>query len=493
MKLGKHIFSVGIMTGISRILGFFRDILIARFLGAGYLSDIFFAAFKIPNMFRDLFGEGALSSIFVPMYIKGGKKKSFANNIFSWLMLILLIITIVFQIFMPFVIWALAPGFEDQAAKMATTIIMARIMFFYVIFVCGTALLSGILNAFSRFALAAFMPAMFNIFLIFGLLVGHYLFDGYILYALSTAVVIAGFIQLMVLWIRIRRNYFGLKLIKPKWNREIKTVLKRLGVGIIGSGFYQITIIIGTLVASFQNGAVSWLYYSDRIIQLPFAIIGLAAGTVLLSTISDSIAKNNMRGVYIQQNSSLRRSMMFIIPATIGLFILATPIIEYLFEYGKWTHESTIAVANAIMIQVWVLPAMTINQIFTKTLYAAHDIKTPVKTSIISLAIASIIYVALFPIIGYLAIPIGVVSGGYLRTIMFAIICRNKQLFKLEKRTVVTITSFVILCAFLGYALQLFAVNNIFELFISIAIFGAMYLPFAFIADKTIHKISIFK
>ena len=306
MKLGKHIFSVGIMTGISRVFGFIRDMFIARFLGAGRMSDIFFAAFKLPNLFRDLLGEGALSSIFIPMFADHNKDKQFAKNAFSWLVAILLLLTVIFEIFMPVVIWILAPGFADDPGKMQMTVFVSRIMFIYVIFICSSAFMGAILNAFSRFALVAFMPVMLNLFLIGALLLAHIYGSNNLLYILSGTVVLSGITQLTVLTSRIRKNHFGIKLIIPKWTPKIKQMFKRLGINIIGSGFYQINIIIGTLVASFQSGAVSWLYYSDRIVQLPFAIIGLAAGTVLMSSLSDAIAKKNMRSVSFQQNSSLR-------------------------------------------------------------------------------------------------------------------------------------------------------------------------------------------
>ena len=160
MKIGKHIFGVGVMTGISRIFGFVRDMLIARVLGAGRLSDIFLAAFKLPNLFRDLLGEGALSAIFIPMYAESKQDESFAKNVFSWLVLVLLGITLAFEIFMPLVVWGLAPGFADVPGKMEMTVLISRIMFVYVIFICAAAFLSAVLNAFSRFVLAAFMPAI---------------------------------------------------------------------------------------------------------------------------------------------------------------------------------------------------------------------------------------------------------------------------------------------------------------------------------------------
>lgn len=488
MKLGKHIFGVGAMTGISRIFGFIRDMLIARVLGAGRMSDIFLAAFKLPNLFRDLLGEGALSAIFIPMYTDNKQDENFARNVFSWLMVGLLGITIIFEILMPLIVWGLAPGFDTTPGKLEMTVIISRIMFVYVIFICGAAFLSAILNAFSKFLLAAFMPVLLNIMLICALLFAMAFGSTHILYLMAGTVVLSGIIQFGVLWSRIKRHHFGLYLIKPRWTPKIKDLFKRLGVSIIGNGFYQITIIIGTLVASFQSGAVSWLYYSDRIIQLPFAMIGLAVGTVLISSISNALSNNNMRSVYIQQNSSLRRSMMLILPCVAGLFVLAAPIIKYLFEYGAWTAESTQAVATAIMIQVFVLPAMLISQIYSKTLYASQDVKTPVKTSIISLSIAGVLYLTLFPFVGYLAIPIGIVISGYAKNYLLARACQKRNLIRYERRTIRAIFAFSIWAAVLGLGLKQVEITSIFVLGLAIVCYGILYLPIAYLIDKRIQK-----
>lgn len=486
MNLGKHIFGVGAMTGISRIFGFIRDMLIARVLGAGRLSDIFLAAFKLPNLFRDLLGEGALSAIFIPMYTTKNKDKNFAQNVFAWLVLVLLGITILFEIFMPLVIWILAPGFADEPGKMQLTVTISRIMFVYVIFVCGAAFLSAILNALSRFLLAAFMPVLLNIMLIGALLASAFYASGTILYIMAGTVVASGVIQFGILWHRIRSRHFGLRLVVPRWTPGVRDLFKRLGISIIGSGFYQITIIIGTLVASFESGAVSWLYYSDRIIQLPFAMIGLAVGTVLMSSISNALAEKNIRSVHIQQNSSTRRSLMLILPCVVGLLVLAEPIIRYLFQYGAWTAASTHAVAMAIQVQVWVLPAMMISQIYSKTLYASQDVKTPVRTSMISLAMASIIYLAGFPFIGYLAIPVGIVISGYLKNYLLGRVCRARGLVHHDRRTLRAVAAFSILSAVLGIGLSFVPITSIWMLGIAICGFAVIYLPIAYIIDRKI-------
>ena len=486
MKLGKHIFGVSVMTGISRVFGFLRDLLIAHVFGAGRLSDVFLAAFKLPNLFRDLLGEGALSSIFIPMYTGKNKDENFAKNVFSWLMMILLGITLLFEIFMPLVVWILAPGFSDDPGKMQLTVVISRIMFWYVVFICASAFLSAILNAFSKFLLVAFMPVLLNVMLIGALLLAAWFAPETVLYIMAFTVVLSGIIQFAVLWGRIRHHHFGLRLIRPRWTPAIKSMFKRLGISIIGNGFYQITIIVGTLVASFQSGAVSWLYYSDRMIQLPFALIGLAVGTVLISSMSNAMAEKNMRSVYLQQNSSMRQSMMLIMPCVVGLFVLAEPIIKYLFEYGAWTPESTHAVAMAIMIQVLVLPAMMISQIYSKTLYASQDVRTPVKTSITSLVAAAIIYVTAFPLVGYLAIPIGIVISGYLKNWLLRRACMRRNLIHTESRTRYAILAFSIVAVIMGAGLWFVPIPNIWILFVAIGGYAVLYLPIAYLIDKKI-------
>lgn len=484
MKLGRNIFGVGAMTGISRIFGFIRDMLIARVLGAGRLSDIFLAAFKLPNLFRDLLGEGALSAIFIPMFTDSGKDKNFASNVFSWLVVVLLGLTIIFEIFMPAFITILTPGFSGDPGKLEMTVIISRIMFWYVIFICTAAFLSAVLNAFSRFILAAFMPVLLNIMLICALLLSAWFAPTTILYIMAITVVLSGIIQCAVLWGRIRAGNFGLRLVVPHWNAQVKSMLNRFGISIVGSGFYQITIVVGTLVASFQSGAVSWLYYADRIVQLPFAMIGLAVGTVLMSSISNALAEKNMRSVFVQQNSSLRRSLMLIIPSMIGLFVLAEPIIKNLFQYGAWTAASTHAVAVAIMIQCLVLPAMLVSQIYSKTLYASQDVKTPVKTSIISLAVATVLYVALFYHLGYLAIPVGVVVSGYVKNLLLGRACKKRGLVKWDVRTIRATIGFSLWALILGAGLWCAPVDGIVSLVVAIAVFGVLYLPVAYFIDR---------
>jgi putative peptidoglycan lipid II flippase len=217
-------------------------------------------------------------------------------------------------------------------------------------------------------------------------------------------------------------------------------------------------------------------------------MIGLAVGTVLISSVSKALTDGNMRSVYLQQNSSMRRSMMLIMPCVVGLFVLAEPIIRILFQHGAWTAESTNAVALAIKIQCLVLPAMLISQIYSKTLYAAQDVNTPVRTSIVSLAVATVIYLVLFPMLGYLSIPVGVVVSGYVKNYLLRRACKQRNLVKADKKTTLAIFTFASVSIALGALLSAVSIPNILVLGAAICAFGILYLPVAFIIDRFIIK-----
>ncbi|MCL2017414.1 MAG: murein biosynthesis integral membrane protein MurJ [Alphaproteobacteria bacterium] len=495
MSLSANIFKIGAWTGLSRVLGFVRDLLIANVLGAGRLSDIFLTAFRLPNLFRDLLGEGALSLVFVPMFASHKNRNKagalFASNVFSWLMAILLVITVIALVAMPLIIWGIAPGFADDPGKMYMTVQVSRILFLYVILVCGIAFLSGILNAFSDFARAAMMPALLNVFMIGGLVLAIHLDAGEnAIYILSGAVLLSGVTQFAILWQRLRARRFGLCIVRPRVTPQIKTMVKRIGLGFVGSGFYQLNILAGTLIASYQSGAISWLYYSDRMVQLPFAVIGLAAGTVLLTSISDALATKDFNRVYDYQNKAIRSTMMLTLPCMAGLFVLARPIMGLLFEHGAWTSESTLAVAFAIMIQVFALPAMTTSQVFGRTLYAAQDVKAPVKISIISLIIGIVTMFALVGFIGYLAVPVGTVLAGYLRAVWLRTECRRRGLFRMQRSTNFAVFMFGMLSIAMGaglwWAMSVGIITGIWTLALAIILSGCVYLPMALFVDRKI-------
>ena len=290
MNLIKSTGTFGFYTIISRILGYLRDILIAIFLGTGFLADAFFVAFRIPNTFRRLFAEGTFNAAFVPSYtsekIKGtSRSHRFANEIFNLLFLGLLILVLIIELFMPIFVSLIAPGFVEDDEKINLAISLTRITFPFLLFVCLSSFFSAILNSHNKFAAASAAPIILNIILIIVLLLGKSFGDN-LIYYLSYGVSIAGFLQLIFLYIFVRK-YFSVKInFNFKYNKEVKTFFKKLLPSIFSSGVTQINILVGTIIASFQASAVSYLYYADRIYQINLAIAGIAIGVVILPQLS---------------------------------------------------------------------------------------------------------------------------------------------------------------------------------------------------------------
>ena len=294
MNILSSVSSFGFLTLASRILGYFRDMLIAIFLGTSFLADAFFVAFRLPNTFRRLFAEGSFNSAFVPQYAKlDVQKKSFdfANSIFNLLTFILLILVCIAEIFMGGVIYIISPGFTDNLEKYNLAVSLSRIAFPFLLFVSLSSFYSAILNTKGKFAVPAAAPIILNLFLIGSIFYANS-FDKDLVVYMAWSVSIAGLLQLIMLF------FYTKKYFKPniKFNLtispEVKFFFKRLLPSIFSSGVMQINILVGTIIASFQTSAVSYLYYADRIYQLPLAITGIAIGTVILPTLSKEIFQN---------------------------------------------------------------------------------------------------------------------------------------------------------------------------------------------------------
>ena len=283
-------------TLVSRVLGYFRDILIAIFLGTSVYADAFFVAFRLPNTFRRLFAEGTFNAAFIPSYttekVKSKKKgKKFADEVLSLLIIGLLVIILIVEIFTPYVIYLIAPGFSDDIFKFNLAIDYTRITFPFLAFVSLASFFAGILNSENKFAAAAAAPIFLNLILIFSLFVSYLMNLDFAL-NLSYGVSIAGLIQLIFLIIFSAKFYSPSLIIKNKINKNVKFFLRKLLPSIFSSGVTQINILIGTIIASFQSGAVSYLYYADRVYQLNLAIAGIAIGTVILPQLSNLIGKS---------------------------------------------------------------------------------------------------------------------------------------------------------------------------------------------------------
>ena len=325
MNLVKSTGTFGFFTIISRLLGYLRDILIAIFLGTSVLADVFFVAFRIPNTFRRLFSEGTFNAAFVPSYsseIAKGKKKSneFANKIFNLLFLGLFFLVLIVQVFMPTFVSIIAPGFVEDTDKMNVAIYLTRITFPFLLFISIASFFSAILNSHNKFAAASAAPIILNIVLIIILFFSKTLGDE-LVYYLSYGVSLAGILQLLFLY-KFVGKFFSIKFnFKIKASKKIKIFFKKLLPSIFSSGVTQINILVGTIIASFQASAVSYLYYADRIYQINLAIAGIAIGVVILPQLSKHIQSKKKDKILLIQNKALELSLFLSLPASLALII----------------------------------------------------------------------------------------------------------------------------------------------------------------------------
>ena len=433
MNLFKSTTTFSFFTIISRILGYIRDILIAIFLGSGPLADAFFVAFRIPNTFRRLFSEGAFNSAFVPSYaseLSNGEEQAqkFATNIFSLLIIGLFLIVLIVEIFMPLFVFLIAPGFTGNENKMDVAINLTRITFPFLFFVSLSSFFSAILNSHNRFAVAAAAPVILNIFLIAVLVYGNILGDK-LVYYLSYAVTFAGIIQLIYLYRYVIKFYSPKISFKISIDNKIKKFFSKLLPSVFSSGVTQINILIGTIIASFQASAVSYLYYADRIYQINLAIAGIAIGTVILPQLSKLIeVKNNLEILSIQ-NKALELSLFLSIPATVGLFVASDLIVSALFGYGSFSETSVKNSSLALFYFAFGLPAFSLIKIFSSFFFARHDTKTPFYISLISVLLNVLISISLFQKIGFIIIPIATSISSWFNAIFLYIYFKKKFSF----------------------------------------------------------------
>ena len=484
MNLIKSTGTFSFFTIISRLLGYMRDILIAVFLGAGPLADAFFVAFRIPNTFRRLFSEGTFNAAFVPSYSSiNNKKKSenFANNIFSLLILGLLSLVFLIEIFMPIFVFLIAPGFEGDNSKMELAITLTRITFPFLLFVSLASFLSAILNSHNKFAAASAAPIILNIFLILVLVFGKIL-DDQLVYYLSYAVTISGITQFIFLYFFVKKNYKPQFKFSFKIDEKIKLFFKKLLPSIFSSGVTQINILVGTIIASFQASAVSYLYYADRIYQINLAIAGIAIGTVILPQLSKHVQNKKKEKIHLIQNKALELSLFLSIPAAIALLIASEEIISSLFGYGSFDQESVKKSAQALFYFGLGLPAFSLIKIFSTFFFARHETKIPFYISLISVLLNIFISIIFFKEIGFLIIPMATTISSWFNAISLFIILKNKKLFNfnlifINRFIRILIVSFVMGLSF-NYLINFFSDKFIYEealksvYLISLVIFG---------------------
>ena len=455
MSLFKSAFTVGSFTLFSRILGYVRDILIASSLGASVIADAFFVAFRLPNFFRQLSAEGAFNAAFVPLFSqkleeKGkDKARNFAEQAMSFMFFALLALTILMEIFMPAVMHVLAPGFVDNPEKFGLSVEFARILFPYLIFISLVSLFSGILNSIGKFAVPASAPIILNLCMITGLLFFTQYFSTSA-HTLSWAVAIAGLLQFLWLFIIAHKNGFKITLRRPKINDNIKTLLKRMVPGIIGGGVTQINLWVNTVIATTMASAVSYLYYADRLVQFPLAIIGTAMGTALLPNLSRQIKKQDIDGAINTQNKAVEITMLFTIPAATALFVIADNLIGVMFQRGAFTSIETLATAKALQAYSVGLPAFVLIKIFAPVFFANSDTKTPVKIAAICLVANVTISLSLIGHIGYIGLAVATSSAAWLNSILLLILLKKRELYVQKVGILVKIVKILICASFMG-------------------------------------------
>lgn len=440
MNLLRAITAIGSMTMLSRVFGFLRDILIAAVLGAGTTADCFFVAFRLPNLFRRLFAEGAFSAAFVPIFsglveTEGrARAKEFADEAFSVLAFILVIFTALFELAMPVAIYGLAPGFDEVPGKMELATELSRITFPYLLFISLVSLQSGVLNSLGRFAAAAATPVLLNLTLIGAILAlpqvmetpGH---------ALSWGVAAAGLFQLIWLAFHCRREGLPVALVRPRLSPKVRLLGRRILPVVFGASLYQINLLIGTILASLlSEGAVSYLYYADRVTQLPLGVVGIAVGTALLPLLSRQIKAGDQEAALHSQNRGLEFALLLTLPAAIALMVIADPIISVLFERGRFDAGDAQATADALAAFSVGLPAYVLIRVLAPGFFAREDTATPVRIAAVSMAANIVLNLVLMQFWAHVGIALASSLAAWINAGGLWVILRRRGYLVLDSR-----------------------------------------------------------
>lgn len=486
---------VSIGTLLARITGFVRDIFIAKYLGSGFYSDIFFIAFRIPNFFRKIFAEGAFASAFVPIFASGvqahGKNKMmvFARNIYSILLYFLLIFTLLAEIGMPFLMYIMAPGYLDDKTKFDLVVILTRITFPYLIFISLTSLMSGILNSLNRFFAVSVIPVVLNFVFVAAILLFRGSNELGMATVLSYAVFCAGVAQfLWILFFTLKEKAF-LYPVFPRITTTAKEFFSKFFNAFLGSGIVQINSMISSIIATLIPGAVSLLYYGDRVSQFPLSLIGTAIGITTLPILSKTLSKKGDKIAAQEiQEDSIFFSCFLGIPAAVGLFILSNPIIKLLFQRGQFTAENTIHVSNILKIYAIALPFFILTKIFQTIFYAKKDTKTPMKASLYSLIINIIFNFSLVFVLGANGIATATtISSIFVSGLLFHKLIKEK-IFNFSIRLQLKILKVFYVSIIMGicvYCTDLFIIKYtssvLIELFLAIGVGGTVFLIMSYL------------
>lgn len=419
-KMIQSFVTVGGWTLLSRFAGLFRDLMMAAYLGTGMVAEAFQAAFSLPNLFRRFFAEGAFNLAFVPLYTKklqsDDDHAEFATQALSTLAGMLILLTVVAQLFMPYLVYAMASGFTADG-RFDLAVDLSRIIFPYVLFISLAALFSGILNAHRHFTAAAAAPVLLNIILVATMvLAGWMQWD--MGYSLAWGAAIAGVAQMGLVYVAVRRLGLKLELRLPNFTPDMKRLFTLAVPAILTGGVVQINLLVGRQVASYFEGAFAWLYYADRLYQLPLGVVGIAIGIVLLPELSRKLAASDDAGGQDAFNRALEFSLLLTLPSAVALAVIPYPLISVMFERGAFTSADSVATAGALAIYGIGLPAFVLQKVLQPLYFAREDTKTPFRFAIVAMILNVGLAIGLSWSFGFLAAAIGTTLSSWAMVIL---------------------------------------------------------------------------
>ena len=422
IRLMSGVLTVGFWTLMSRVLGVVREIMILAFIGPGPVMDAFVAAFRLPNMFRRFFAEGAFNAAFVPMFSKKYEADEdpikFARDAMNGLALVVLSLTALAMIFMPALVWATAGGFEGSE-RFDLTVGFGRIVFPYILFISLAALFSGALNATGHFAAAAAAPVLLNIFVIAAMGAANYA-GGNVVTALVWTVPLAGVAQLALVWVAAGRAGVHLRPALPRFTPDMRRLVVVAVPAALASGVMQINLLVGQQVASHFEKAVGWLYAADRLYQLPLGVVGIAVGIVLLPDLSRRLKAEDDIGARAAFSRAGEVSMALTIPASIALVVIPLPLVSVLFQRGATSADDAAAMAVAVAIYGLGLPAFVLQKLLQPLFFAREDTRSPFRYAVWAMIVNAALAIGLAPVIGWIAPAIATTVAGWVTVFLLA-------------------------------------------------------------------------
>lgn len=408
IRLMSGFLTVGFWTLASRVLGFLRDAMILAWLGTGPAYEAFVVAFRLPNMFRRFFAEGAFNTAFIPIFAKklegGEDAQVFARDAFSGLVAVLIALTLLAQAAMPWLIWGLASGFAGQD-QFWLSVEFGRIAFPYILFISLAALLSGVLNALGHFAAAAAAPVLLNVILVVGMAAAAWI-GGDVARALIWGIPVAGVAQLALLWVAATRAGFRLRPGRPRWTADMRHLVIVAIPAALAGGVVQVNLLVGQQVASYFDRAVGWLYAADRLYQLPLGVVAIAVGVVLLPDLARRLKAGDATGARAALSRGTEVSLALTIPAAVALVVIPLPLVSVMFERGATTPADSAAIALAVMVYGLGLPAFVLQKLLQPLFYAREDTRSPFRYAVAAMGVNAVLAIGLAPVIGWIACAI---------------------------------------------------------------------------------------